>query len=32
VADHLSRVLAPVRERLLDRPELLAEAYPESHA
>jgi tyrosyl-tRNA synthetase len=32
VADALSRLLAPVRERLLDRPELLAEAYPDSHA
>jgi len=32
VADHLTDVLAPVRERLLDQPELLAEAYPERYA
>ncbi len=32
VARHLTEVLAPVRERLLDQPELLAEAYPERYA
>jgi len=32
VADHLTRVLAPVREHLLDQPDLLAEAYPERYA
>ncbi|WP_276271581.1 tyrosine--tRNA ligase [Haloarcula litorea] len=31
VADAISQVIDPVRQRLTDRPELLAEAYPESH-
>ena len=29
--EYISEVIDPVRERLLDRPDLLAEAYPESH-
>lgn len=31
VADAISTVIDPVRERLTDEPELLAEAYPESY-
>jgi len=30
--EYISEVIEPVRERLLARPELLAEAYPDSHA
>ena len=29
--EYVSEVIAPIRERLLDRPDLLAEAYPDSH-
>ncbi|MFB6169525.1 MAG: tyrosine--tRNA ligase [Haloarculaceae archaeon] len=31
-ARHISEVIDPVRERLLDRPDLLADAYPEKYA
>jgi len=30
-AGYISEVIDPIRERLLDRPELLAEAYPEAY-